>query len=495
MASKRLGFEGLEGREMMSAAGLLSVLASKASSAVANLSLFGYVLPDRYETDSTPARAAAIATSGQAQAHSIHTSGDVDWVKFTVKERSNVVIATSGRSGDTELWLYGPDSSTQQIAYNNDTATGKFSRIDERDAAALGPGTYYVKVDEFGQNATISSYAISVKATPAPLPDKYEQPQPDGTWQQAQPIAVGGGPQTHSIDVPTDVDWVRFELTQASDVVIETRGASGDTEMTLYGESPAMDAPISEPFLSNPIQYDNNAGVGNFSLIVRSGTTALGAGTYWVKVDEVGSSAVISNYTLSVTALEQGDVLVTQGKDGLSAAIRVGESLQLGVAYAGTFSHSAIYVGDGKVAEMLTTGFSITSLAKRYAESERVDILRDENLGDLGPKVVDAAMKYQNTPYAFAEIGVFARAVLTPGWPWGVENSLVFALYKAKDAGPQRMICSELVARAFADASLPIHVTPWPTLGKITDQGDQFPLDFTSPTMLALSPDFERLNA
>ena len=167
----------------------------------------------------------------------------------------------------------------------------------------------------------------------------------------------------------------------------------------------------------------------------------------------------------------------------------------MGVAYADTFSHSAIYIGNGNVAEMLATGFSITPLAERYAESQRVDILRDQNLGDLGAKVVDAAMQYQGTPYAFAQIGVFARAVLTPGSPRKVEKSLAFALYKATDVGPQRMICSELVARAFADASLPIHVTPWPTLGKITDQGDQFALDFTSPTMISLSPDFERLNA
>jgi len=57
------------------------------------------------------------------------------------------------------------------------------------------------------------------------------------------------------------------------------------------------------------------------------------------------------------------------------------------------------------------------------------------------------------------------------------------------------MICSELVARAFDDASLPIDVKLWPTLAKIGNQGKDFRMDFTSPTMLSLSPDLERLNA
>ncbi len=491
MRSRRTGFECLEGREMMSAASLLSAVSSKAASTAAGLSLFGYVFPDWHEPDNTAGQASAIATNGKPQTHTINTPSDVDWVKFTLNERSNVVIATAGRSGDTEMWLFGPDNPSQQIAYNNDTATSKFSRIEMREADALQPGTYYVKVDEFGQNATIAAYTIRVKATAAPLPDKYE---PDDTWQQAQPISVSGGPQTHNIDVPTDVDWVTFNLAAASDVVIETRGASGDTEMTLYGESPAM-SPIPQPDLAHPVEYDNNDGVGSFSLIVRGGPHALGAGTYWVKVDEAGNNATIANYTLSVTALQPGDVLVTQGKDGLSAAIRVGEAIELGVAYANTFSHSAIYVGNGNVAEMLTSGFAITPLAERYAESSRVDILRDMDIGERGQEVVDAAMRYEGTPYAFAQIGVFALAAIRRGQPQRVENSLVFALYEAEDKGPQGMICSELVARAFADASLPIQVTPWPTLGKITDQGDQFPLDFTSPTMLSLSPDFERLNA
>jgi cell wall-associated NlpC family hydrolase len=450
------------------------------SSAVAGSQSLGILLRDWYEPDNTPAQARRIAMGGQFQVHTINRPGDVDWVKFTLTERSAVVIQTDGRAGNTDMTLFGPDDSSSQIAYDN--GNGGMARIDLHDADALQPGTYYVEVGEFGRDATIAGYTLSARATPAPLPDGYE---PDDAWQQAQSIGVNAGPQTHSIHVANDVDWATFQLTTAADVVIETRGVSGDTRMWLYGSDPD----------ASPIEFDDNDGVGKFSVIVRSGDQALGTGTYYVKVDEAGHDAVIGNYTLSVTSLQQGDVLLTQGKGGLSSVIRVGEALELKVAFADTFSHSAIYVGNGQVAEMLADGFTVTPLAERYAASERVDILRDLDIGRSGAAVVDAAMQYANTPYALAQIGVFATAVAFRENPRRVANSLAYAAYKRVDSGPRRMICSELVARAFDDALLPIDVKLWPTLAKIGNQGKDFRMDFTSPTMLSLSPDLERLNA
>jgi hypothetical protein len=400
---------------------------------------------------------------------------------LTLNERSNVSIQTSGRVGNTEITVFGPGDSSVQIAHSD--GNGGFARVALRGANALGPGTYYIQVNEFGHDARIGLYLLSVKATPAPLADNFE---PDNTPQTAQPIGVNAGPQTHTVNVANDVDWARFELTAAADVVIETRGAAGDTRMWLYGADPN----------AAPIEFDNNDGVGNFSVIVRSGAKALAAGTYYVKVDEAGQNALIGNYTLSVTALEPGDVLLTQGKGGLDKGIRLGEALELNVAFAETFSHAAIYVGDGKVAEMLGTGFAVTPLSKRYAESQRVDILRDREITtpEQRAAVVNAAMAYAGTPYAFTQIAVFARAVLSPGNPHRVENSLPYAAYQSRDSGPRRMICSELVAQAFDDAALPIDVKLWPTLNPISDT-KKFRMDFTSSTMLALSPDLNRLNA
>ncbi len=121
----------------------------------------------------------------------------------------------------------------------------------------------------------------TVSATPTGGGDAYE---PDNTPQDARRID-SGAPQTHSIRPATDIDWAKFILTANSGILIETAGDSSDTRMWLY------DANLAE------IEYDDDGGVGFFSLIYRS---CLGPGTYYVKVDEYGNDAEISNYLLSL---------------------------------------------------------------------------------------------------------------------------------------------------------------------------------------------------
>jgi clostripain len=117
---------------------------------------------DMYEPDDTPAEAATIV-SGQVQTHSISALGrDVDWMRFTLSSAANVILQTSGTSGDTRLWLFAAGDLVNPLAFNDDY-NGRFSRVT-RDA--LAAGTYYVKVDEYGQNDEIPSYEVSMSATP-----------------------------------------------------------------------------------------------------------------------------------------------------------------------------------------------------------------------------------------------------------------------------------------------------------------------------------------
>ena len=140
-----LAIESLENRELMHGLAAATVAA------------------DAYETDNTAARARTISTSGTAQTHSIHRGSDVDWVKFTLSQKSNVVIETNGASGDTEMRLYGRNSSTRLMEYDDDDGNGLFSRIERSGTAALDAGTYYVRVNEYGGNGTIGQYTISVR--------------------------------------------------------------------------------------------------------------------------------------------------------------------------------------------------------------------------------------------------------------------------------------------------------------------------------------------
>ena len=330
---------------------------------------------DSYETDNTSSQANSISTNGTPQTHSIHVGSDVDWVKFTLSQTADVTVETNGSSGDTGMWLYGPNSSTTEVEYDDDGGNGYFSKIVRSGSEALAPGTYYVKVDEYGNDNTIANYTISVTIDSAlthvtisgdTTPDESStedytlrayysdgsnqvvtssaswsenssyatinssgrlttssvssnQPcritasyggesdyldvtiqnvgssgdsyETDNTSSQANSISTNGTPQTHSIHVGSDVDWVKFTLSQTADVTVETNGSSGDTGMWLYGPNSS----------TTEVEYDDDGGNGYFSKIVRSGSEALAPGTYYVKVDEYGNDNTIANYTISVT--------------------------------------------------------------------------------------------------------------------------------------------------------------------------------------------------
>jgi len=115
---------------------------------------------DIYEPDDTYTQASEIF-SGLNQTHNINDGGaDVDWVFFTLSLTSNVTIATSGQSGDTQMYLYNSTGvPSSYIAYNDDGGVGAFSRIFRSD---LPPDTYYVRVREYGSNSEIPSYNISL---------------------------------------------------------------------------------------------------------------------------------------------------------------------------------------------------------------------------------------------------------------------------------------------------------------------------------------------
>lgn len=110
---------------------------------------------DTYETDNSK-NDAKIINSEESQAHSIVPANDQDWLYFTLTYTSNVIIEVAGISGDTRMWLYQSDGTTQ-IEYDDDDGIADFSRI-ERELLA---GTYYIKIDEYGNNNTISAYNIS----------------------------------------------------------------------------------------------------------------------------------------------------------------------------------------------------------------------------------------------------------------------------------------------------------------------------------------------
>lgn len=114
---------------------------------------------DVYEPDGSSGAAGPIL-SGAPQAHSICPEGDEDWVSFTLGDESGVELETTGPSGDTRMWLY--DGSVMQLEFDDDSGTNLFSFIDRTCGVdPLPAGTYYVKVDDFGDDDTIPDYTLS----------------------------------------------------------------------------------------------------------------------------------------------------------------------------------------------------------------------------------------------------------------------------------------------------------------------------------------------
>ncbi len=124
-------------------------------------------VPDVYEPDDVSGQAKLII-SGTPQAHSIVPASDADWVMFSLSAASSVTLETSGVNGDTRMWLY--DAGLSLIEYDDDDGAGYFSWIDRTCAEdPLPAGTYYVKIDEYGNNNEIPNYTMTLTTSPCPV--------------------------------------------------------------------------------------------------------------------------------------------------------------------------------------------------------------------------------------------------------------------------------------------------------------------------------------
>lgn len=110
---------------------------------------------------------ATVVTLDDPMQASIDPAGDVDWFEFTVTEAGCYDFETApgeGQDGgDTQMYLYADDCVTE-LAYNDDGGEGLYSKFQVN----LDPGTYFVYVNEYGNNGVIDAYVLSVITCPPP---------------------------------------------------------------------------------------------------------------------------------------------------------------------------------------------------------------------------------------------------------------------------------------------------------------------------------------
>ncbi|MHA1346946.1 MAG: PPC domain-containing protein [Candidatus Heimdallarchaeaceae archaeon] len=127
-----------------------------------NLSVSATITTDFYESDDIPANCIPLLLNSLTQ-RSLYPSGDWDYFSFTIFNTYNITLEISGTDGDTEMWLFWDpaDEVISNIDYDDDGGDGGFSKIVQNN---LSPGSYYVRISEYGDNSDVLNYTLSLIA-------------------------------------------------------------------------------------------------------------------------------------------------------------------------------------------------------------------------------------------------------------------------------------------------------------------------------------------
>lgn len=206
--------------------------------------------------------------------------------------------SSSGVSGNVKL-DYSTDGGANWTPITSSTANDGSEAWTVPNAPTSQARVRISTLDNSVSDTSNASFTISGTGG-----DAYE---PDDSAGSARAI-LAGATQTHSIHQAGDQDWVTFTLGARSYVTLSTNGATGDTVLELYGPNSA----------GTLVQQDDDSGNGLFSLIQRTGSSALAAGTYYARVREKSGAGTIGSYTLSLSVSPAATVTVTSPNGGES---------------------------------------------------------------------------------------------------------------------------------------------------------------------------------
>ncbi len=217
--------------------------------------------------------------------------------------------------------------------------------------------------------------------------------------------------------------------------------------------------------------------------------------------------------------LRPGDILLCQGNTLISAAITIAERTQLaGPNPLGRpwYSHVALYLGEGKSAEMLSPGLVTHTILDTADGCTTLDVYRLPGVAPKARKRLIEFKNYGHVPYAWGQIAAMASMAAIAGPPrvhlrgplgfiagvfdvirssaagvagWVAREVLQFV--NGSDHGRLAMICSEFIAWRYFDSDIPLEVAPWWPVVADTDLLRTLDgrMDFTTPNMIAQSPD------
>jgi cysteine-rich repeat protein len=270
----------------------------------------------------------------------IGTSGDQDYYSFTVTVPGSSValtiddgLGTCPSGFDSKMYLF--DASNNEIASDDESGDASCSAILPTDypaVASLAVGTYYVRVEEYGNNDIAPFYVLRIKLQPPACGDGILQlgeqcddgnlaagdgcsptcvlegnfvteTEPNDTQATANPLGGADG-FAASITPIGDQDYFSFDVVApgSSAFIQVTDGLNGcpsgfDSKITLFNPIGAL------------IATADDGGAAKCSLMSppnTPATTNMAVGTYKVRVEYNGNSTQIASYVLKIKVVAPG---------------------------------------------------------------------------------------------------------------------------------------------------------------------------------------------
>jgi len=222
--------------------------------------LAGTIQTDIYEADDTTGTAKTLA-SGQTQYRNIHAVANLDHATFTLAAPANINLATDGATGDTVMYLYGPNNPATLVTSDDDSGNGNFSLITR----TLAPGTYWVKIEEFGNTDTLPAYSLALTAATISL--QVTSPNGGESWATNSNQTI----TWNSANVAGNVN-IEFSSNGGSNYasVVANTPNDGSHSWTVPN-SPTTQGRIRVTAVDNSISDQSDA---NFSLVTSSITVS-----------------------------------------------------------------------------------------------------------------------------------------------------------------------------------------------------------------------------
>ena len=254
----------------VSTAGTYYLRVFSANAPTGNSYTLNWILDDTYEPNDTRAD----STPANANTDYSGVEFDDDWYRIDVTGGLERVVANltfANDLGDIDLELYNDAGNV--IATSTTNADNEHIDFDVGT-----PGTYYLRVFDFG-NGTGNTYTLNWYGTvPPPADDQYEE-------NDTKPSATALSVNTTINGVQLDDDWYQITVLPGSERVVADltfTHASGDLDLELYNSASSV------PLASSKSSTDNER------IAIDVGTS----GTYYLRVFNFSGASTANTYSL-----------------------------------------------------------------------------------------------------------------------------------------------------------------------------------------------------